>query len=216
MKLENQKYPLPTLSIDSRVKDLKVLNREGTRNVIILDDKKYAGIMPGDILNRFDDDDSVHDLKNYFIDLFLFEDYTLFDWLKVKERLDLDFIPLVGKDGIFEGQVSSQDILDRFRNTGLIVDLSSILVIRKATEDFSYSEVFQIAEANGAKIFASYIQDSSKDYTVIALNIYHTGLNELLQSFRRYEYDIISFHDEDLHHETLKANSDYFSKYLTV
>ena len=48
------------------------------------------------------------------------------------------------------------------------------------------------------------------------MKILHAGLNELLQSLRRYHYEILSYHDEDLHRETLEDNSDYLSKYLTV
>ena len=77
-------------------------------------------------------------------------------------------------------------------------------------------KVFQIIEAHGAKVLATFIGNSDESRTEIVLKIIHTGLNELLQSFRRYDYEIISYHDEDLHHETLKDNSEYLSKYLTV
>jgi hypothetical protein len=217
MKLENYNYELPTISFDSKIKDLKtLLDRHDTEHAVILDDKSYVGIMSKDILDSVDDNDVIYDLKDLIKEYFLPKDYTLFDWIKIRQQQSIDSIPLINVEGVYEGQLNTQDVLNRFKHTGLLVELSSVLVLRKDTADFNYSEVFQIAEANGAKVFGSYIQDSSKDFTDIVINIYHTGLNELLQSYRRYEYDIVSFHDEDLHHEILKENSDYFSKYLTV
>jgi hypothetical protein len=123
----------------------------------------------------------------------------------------------VVKEGMtFLGVINANAILTKFENTGLNVEGSTVLVIKKSSQTFSYAEVFQIAEANAAKIFGSYINNSDQTDTEIVLNIFHLGLNELLQSYRRYDYEIVSFHEEDLHHETLRANSDYFSKYLTV
>ena len=96
------------------------------------------------------------------------------------------------------------------------MESSTILVIQKDSDKFSYSEVFHVVETNGAKVLATFIANSNKSKTEVILKIIHTGLNELLQSFRRYDFEIVSFHEEDLHNETLKDNSEYLSKYLTV
>jgi hypothetical protein len=42
------------------------------------------------------------------------------------------------------------------------------------------------------------------------------SVNELIQSFRRYEYEIISDHDEDNYWNNLKERSDYLDKYLNI
>ncbi len=41
-------------------------------------------------------------------------------------------------------------------------------------------------------------------------------MNEIIQSFRRYDYEIISEHFEDNYINTLKERSDYLDKYLNI
>jgi serine phosphatase RsbU (regulator of sigma subunit) len=41
-------------------------------------------------------------------------------------------------------------------------------------------------------------------------------LNEIIQTFRRYNYEIISDHQEDSYLLNLKERSDYLDKYLNI
>ena len=42
------------------------------------------------------------------------------------------------------------------------------------------------------------------------------AINEIIQTFRRYNYEIISEHQEDAYIENLKERSDYLDKYLNI
>ncbi len=218
MKTDNIKYNTPIVNIDMRITHLKsILNSCDARSVLLLDESVYSGLLfVEDIPVNTHDDMRLENLKHLAKHIYLDQDFTLFDWLKLKTHHHIPAYPIVSAEGDFIELRDDEAILEKFLNTGLIVELSCVLVLRKETLDFKFSEVFQIAEANGAKIFGSYIQSSDKDSTEIVLNLFHTGLNELLQTFRRYDYEIVSYHNEDLHHETLKSNSAYFTKYLTV
>lgn len=218
MNLENLTYNIPVLSTTSKVTEIEsFFLEEQTDHVVIVDDERFVGLISKEILNHTKDKSIIDELINHFKIIYLSDDFTLFDWLKLKVQFNLKTIPLIDRHNMkFLGMLNEQDIIAYLSDSGLLVDLSSVLILRKETQDFKYSEVFQIAEANGAKVFGSYLESISSEYTDIVLNIQHSGLNELLQSYRRYQYDIISYHDEDMHQDTLKANSDYFSKYLTV
>ena len=41
-------------------------------------------------------------------------------------------------------------------------------------------------------------------------------MNDIIQSFRRYNYEIVSEHYEDIYINTLKERSDYLDKYLNI
>jgi predicted transcriptional regulator len=217
MKSKDFTYSLRTIDVNAKVSEVKPIYDDAhIKHIAVLDQEIFVGLLDSETISNIEDEGLLTDHRHLLNNAFLFEDFTLFDWLKIKSIGHTDFVPILDADFKYTGVLSHQQIIESFGNTGLIVDLSSTLTITKETTHFNYSEVFQIAESNGAKIFGSYIKSSDQDHTEVVLNIYHTGLNELLQSFRRYGYDIISYHDEDLHHETLRANSDYFSKYLTV
>lgn len=218
MKNKNIKQSIPAIDLADKVKALRIIvDNHNLSEVPVLEGSNYVGLLNVDSVQKLDDHLPLKDIKHLMRYICLDENYTIFDWLKLVTDFSLKNIPIIQfQDSKYLGSVATEDIIEKFKDTGLIVDLTSIVVLRKNTEDFKYSEVFQIAEANGAKVFGSYVEQSSAEFTDIVLNLHHLGLNELLQSFRRYEYDVVSYHDEDQHHETLKANSDYFSKYLTV
>jgi hypothetical protein len=48
------------------------------------------------------------------------------------------------------------------------------------------------------------------------VKIGNTGLNDIIQTFRRYSYKIISGHEEDSYIESLKDRSDYLKRYLNM
>ena len=209
---------LPTLDFKVKVSDAKILFEQSDYDyILVLEGQTFKGLLfEEDIINQ-SDNQLLMDLQFLLKPIYLNEDYSIFDWFKINSLYKIDHIPVIDfQDFSYIDVVDYQDFIEKFKNTGLNIDLSSIIVLKKPTKEFKYSEVFQIAEAHNAKVFGSYINKSDLDYTEIILNINHIGLNELLQSYRRYGFDVISFHEEDLHQETLQNNSDYFSKYLTV
>ena len=50
----------------------------------------------------------------------------------------------------------------------------------------------------------------------ITIKIGSSGLNDIIQTFRRYSYNIISGHEEDIFIQNLKERSDYLKKYLNM
>lgn len=218
MKYNREEHSLNVLGFQTTVVETKItLDKNQLNSIVVVDKNQFLGVIVKDDLFNEDHNSTLYDVRHLFRVLYLREDYSLFDYLRIISIYNMISIPVVDEDNMtLIDLINSEDILKKFHNTGLIVEGSTVLILKKFSKAFLYSEVFQIAEANAAKIFGSYINSSDEEETEIVLNIFHTGLNELLQSYRRYDYDIVSFHEEDLHHETLKANSDYFSKYLTV
>jgi len=218
MKNNLKEHNVNIINVNSTIVDAKTkLEQEQFNNFIIEDKSNFIGIIfRADLLNT-DENLTFDDIRGKLHQVFLRENFTLFDWLKIISNFNISIFPIVADDEkTLIGSIDTKSVLKKFEHTGLNVESSIVLILSKASIEFSYSEVFQIAEANNAKIFGSYISNSNEEETEIVLNLYHMGLNELLQSYRRYEYDIISYHVEDLHYETIKANSEYFSKYLTV
>ena len=78
------------------------------------------------------------------------------------------------------------------------------------------SQIAQIVESNGGKLFGSFISSSTTQSVQITLKIASGSVNEIIQTFRRYGYRIISENQEDTYLEGLKERSDYLDKYLNI
>ena len=83
-------------------------------------------------------------------------------------------------------------------------------------QDYSFSEISQIVESNDAKILGAFVSKMESDVVQITLKIGNSGLNDVIQTFRRYNYNIVSGHEEDTYIESLKERSEYLRKYLDI
>ena len=71
-------------------------------------------------------------------------------------------------------------------------------------------------ESNNGKLLGVFITKIENDLVQLTLKISGMDLNEIIQGFRRYSYNIISGHDDDTFIETLKERSEYLRKYLDI
>ena len=78
------------------------------------------------------------------------------------------------------------------------------------------SQVAQIIESNNAKILGFFISNVVDGKVEITVKIDQSGVNDIIQTFRRYEYEIISEHQDDSYLNSLKERSDYLDKYLNI
>ncbi|MDP5061135.1 MAG: acetoin utilization protein acuB, partial [Maribacter sp.] len=95
-------------------------------------------------------------------------------------------------------------------------DPGSILVVATGVKDYSFSQIAQIVESNNAKLYGGFISDTQNDIIQVTLKITANNYNKVVQTFRRYNYNIIFGNSDDEFLEDLKNRSDYLEKYLNV
>ena len=103
-----------------------------------------------------------------------------------------------------------------FNNTPFLNETGGIIVVEKGIQDYSFSEICQIVESNGTRIFGVFISKIDNGVMQATVKVGHTAMNSIVQTFRRYNYDVISQHEEDKFLEDLKERSDYLDKYLNI
>ena len=140
-------------------------------------------------------------------------------WLDVLEEFakhETNIIPVLDDLNNYLGHYELDDFIHIFHETPFLREEGGILVVGKEGGDFSMSQIAQIVESNNAKILGLFISKIENQNTEITLKISLGGLNEIIQTFRRFEYKIISQHQEDSYIENLKERSDYLDKYLNI
>lgn len=78
------------------------------------------------------------------------------------------------------------------------------------------SQISQIVESNNGKLLGMFVSSAEADKIQITVKIALGSLNDIIQTFRRYNYEIISEHQEDNYLNALKERSDYLDKYLNI
>ena len=140
-------------------------------------------------------------------------------WLDVLEAFaqnDTNIMPVLDTKNHYLGYYELNDIISLFNTTPFFSENGSLLIVEKGYNDYSFSEVSQIIESNNAKLLGVFISKMENDLVQLTIKIGHSGLNDIIQSFRRYGYNIISGHAEDSFIENLKERSDYLNKYLNL
>ena len=125
-------------------------------------------------------------------------------------------MPVLGEDNSYLGYYELGDIMSLFNNTPFLNETGGIIVIEKGLQDYSFSELCQIVESNGNRIYGAFISKMNEETVEVTLKISQSGMNSIVQTFRRYNYNIVSHHEEDKFIEDLKERSKYLDKYLNI
>ncbi|CAH8282271.1 hypothetical protein EV196_105301 [Mariniflexile fucanivorans] len=206
------------LNSNSKISDLQQLFNQLTYSHIPIqdDDNIYLGSFSETDAHCFDGDKTLNDYK-YAIENFFVRDST--QWLDVLEAFAVNstnIMPVLNNQNKYLGYYELKEVISLFSDSPFFSDPGGILVIEKGINDYSFSEVSQIVESNGGRLLGAYVSKMEPDLIQITLKIGNTGLNEIIQTFRRYSYDIVSGHEEDSYLESLKERSDYLNKYLNI
>jgi len=141
------------------------------------------------------------------------------NWLEVIEAFAdnaTNIMPVLDEANRYLGYFELADMMNFFNKTPFLNEPGTILVVEKKARESSFSEITQIVESNNSKILGLFISAMDMEKIETTLKVSTENLNALLQTFRRYGYQIVSSHQEDKAEEALKKRSEYLDKYLNI
>ncbi|MDB4752796.1 acetoin utilization protein acuB [Winogradskyella sp.] len=205
------------LCITDKISDLQLLfNNLTYSHVPIHKDGIYMGCISETDAHCFDGASSISDC-NYAVEGFYVRDTT--NWLDVLEAFaqnDSNIMPVLRMDNTYIGYYELNDIIHLFNETPFFSEPGGIIIVEKGINDYSFSEISQIVESNDAKLLGAFISKMDGDLVKVTLKIANASLNEVIQTFRRYSYNIVSGHEDDTYLNSLKERSQYLDKYLNM
>jgi len=182
----------------------------------VLEDGVYIGSAGSEDVELMDIEKSLSEARYTFERFFVRDTNIWLDVLEVFAKNETNVVPVLDKDNKYLGYYEITDIIKFFHETPFLKEDGGILVVEKAINSYSMSEVAQIVESNNGRLLGFFISDANLEKVQITVKISLGGLSEIIQTFRRYNYDIISEHQEDAYLNTLKDRSDYLDKYLNI
>ncbi|WP_299255948.1 CBS domain-containing protein [uncultured Aquimarina sp.] len=205
------------LSTAAKVADAQLLFNELTyTHFPVLKDGIYVGCISEADVRCFETEKV---LESYLYALEGFFVRTNTNWLDILESFaqnHSNILPVLDDDNNYQGYFELRDIMNLFNETPFLSEPGNILIVEKGVLDYSFSEVSQIVESNNAKLLGLFISNMENDVTQITLKINDSDVNNIVQTFRRYSYNIVSKHQEDSFLNNLKERSQYLEKYLNI
>ena len=153
----------------------------------------------------------------HLIDFFFTDENTqILKLIKLFTDNQTNIMPVLNDKKKYIGYYELNDILEVFSASPFLFNEGVSIVVEKNKKDFSISEVSQIVESNDGKILGLYISSEISDTREVTIKINSEDINEIIQTFRRYNYNVISEHKDDFYLQDLKDRSDYLQKYLDM
>lgn len=144
------------------------------------------------------------------------ESSTVLELLQLFANNDCTILPVLNTNKKYIGYYDLSDVLDVFTSSPFMLEESEILVVETQENNFSMSTIAQIVEASGCKLLGAYISEKKEGQVQVTLKIIAQEINEIIQTFRRYDYTIVSVHENDVYLDDLKNRSQYLQKYLNM
>ena len=182
----------------------------------IVEEGVYIGSIASEDIETFDSYKKVSDYR-FSLEGFFTRTNTI--WLDVLEVFAINhtnLVPVLDENNSYVGYYEIEDIMKFFHETPFLKEPGGIIIVKKGVLDYSMSQIAQIIESNNGKLLGLFISESEVNSVEVTIKIALGSMNEILQTFRRYNYEIISEHQEDNYINNLKERSDYLDKYLNI
>jgi len=205
-------------TLQSKIADVRALFNETTYShfPIVKNNQLIGLIAETDIQGLPKNEDT---LENYYYlsNLFFTKESTnLLEILKVFASNETNLIPVINTKNEYLGYYDLIDILHVYKDTPFLNNEGVIILLEKELRDYSFSEICQIVESNNGKVLGLFISETNSTTVKVTLKFSSQDVNEIIQTFRRYNYQVLSNHKEDFYLEDLKDRSDYLRKYLNI
>ena len=182
----------------------------------VLEEGVFIGCISSEEAETFDSSKKASDYRYALKGFYARTSMFWVDVLDVFSRNSTTVIPVLSDENTYVGYYEITEVIHNFYETPFVKEHGGLIIVEKSILDFTMSQVVQIVESNEGKILGLYVSNTSPDKVQVTIKIVLGGMNEILQTFRRYGYDIISEYKEDVFLNNLKERSDYLEKYLSI
>lgn len=159
---------------------------------------------------------TINEYRYTLLPHFVREDASWFEILEKFAQFDCNLLTVLSENNTYLGYILYTDVLPFLNQTPFMKDAGLALVVQKHYLDYSISEIAQIVESNNCKLLGIFVSQMEDHYTQITLKATAGNINEIIQTFRRFGYEIISNHNEDSYLNELKNRSAYLDKFLNI
>ena len=182
----------------------------------VLENGVFVGCIASEDVETFEAQKKLSDYRFTLEGFFVRTSMNWLDVLEVFARNNANIVPILDETNKYIGYYEVTDIIKFLNGTPFLKELGGIIIVEKNTNEYSMSQITQIVESNNGKLLGVFISEATNEKIQITIKITLGSMNEIIQSFRRFNYEIISEHNEDNYLNVLKERSEYLDKYLNM
>lgn len=182
----------------------------------VLQDSIFVGCIAAEDIETFERSKSLLDYRYALEVFFVRTNMNWFEVLSVFAQHDSTICPVLDDSNNYIGYYELQSLIGIFNETPFVKEAGGIIIVEKSVKEYSMSQVAQIVESNNGRLLGLFIEEANSEWVRITVKTTLGAVNDIIQTFRRYNYTIISEHQEDAYLIALKERSDYLERYLNL
>lgn len=206
----------PLSTSDSVTKAQSIFKQMTYSHIPVLDGERYIGCISETDSHCFQGDETLEEVKYSMTAFHVNENTHWLEILKSFAQNQSNIMPVLDAEKAYLGYYELTDIMEFFNEAPFLNEPGNVIVITKGSTEYSFSEIAQIVESNDAKIYGCFISGHRDHLTEITVKVNSTNLSAVLQTFRRYSYEILTSDEDDSYLDALKERSKYLDKYLNI
>lgn len=182
----------------------------------VVDQSVFLGCISREDAETFDRSQPLQQYRYALEGFFARTNMNWLDVLEVFARHESNICPVLDEHNKYVGYYEMPDIMRVFQETPFLKEPGGTIVVEKPVKEYSMSQVAQIVESNNGRVLGMFVSNTNAENVEITIKTTLGAVNDIIQTFRRYNYNIVSEHQEDAYLSSLKERSDYLDKYLNM
>ena len=199
------------LPIDTVKCALDMMDEYKLAHLPLVVEDTYKGLISEEDLLEFDESAVLAEVK--YSTLYVDPNLHIYEVVASMASAEVDLLPVVHR-GIYRGSIDKSAVLQFLARVAGWGAEGSTIVLEIPTSKYSLSEITRIVEENGAQIssFNTSYEDSVDMLVTFKLNT--TNIAAILDSFKRFDYKVLTFFDAPEVEDELRNKFDQFMRYL--
>ncbi len=185
----------------------------------VVDGKRLVGLISDKIIYDLNIiDKPVGEYSDHLLSPHIHTNQHIYEVFNAISVLKLSAVPVLDLYDQYCGVITVFDLAQKFANLVAVQEPGGVIVLEINSIDYSLSQIAQIVEGNDAKILSFYIspEAESKRMTV-TLKINVVDLSAIIQTFVRYDYNIIAVYmDDSVINELYDDRLDQLFRFMNI
>ncbi|MFN5181638.1 MAG: CBS domain-containing protein [Bacteroidota bacterium] len=184
----------------------------------VVDGSTYIGLVSeSELLNAEDIEKNIGTLASNFIRPIIKRDQHAYDAIKLISQLELTLLPVVDDKEEFVGAVTQRSVLEKMAGITSVQEPGGIIVLSMPSMDYNLTQIASIVETNDAKVLSVNVMSTPESREIeVTVKINREDLSRILQTFNRYNYNVIAAYHQTQYEDNLKSRYNEFIKFINI
>jgi len=209
----------PLRLTDSGQKALNWMEIFRISHLPVVEGKRLVGLISDKIIYDLNIiDKPVGDYSDHLLSPHIRANQHIYEVFNTISILKLSAVPVIDLYGQYCGVITVFDLAQKFADLVAVQEPGGVIVLEINSIDYSLSQIAQIVEGNDARILSFYLSpDAESKRMTVTLKINVVDLSAIIQTFVRYDYNIIAVYmDDSIINNMYDDRLDQLMKFMNI